>query len=99
MSVGVMTEEQRQTAAETKLANGRKRLDACAATVGALLADAGGKVPSYAQAHAVKARKGSTRSLIALKCLDCCCWEKAEVAACPVVSCPLYPVRPYKGAA
>ena len=47
-----------------------------AAAVDALLADAGG-LPAYALAHAAKARKGNTRSLIALKCLDCCCWEKA----------------------
>jgi hypothetical protein len=65
-----------------------------AATVDALLADAG-PIPSYALAHAAKARKGNTRSLIALKCLDCCCWEKTEVAACTVTTCPLYPLRPY----
>jgi hypothetical protein len=64
------------------------------ATVDALLAGEGGPLPSYALAHAAKARKGNTRSLIALKCLDCCCWEKAE-AACPVTTCPLYPLRPY----
>jgi hypothetical protein len=66
-----------------------------AVTVDALLADAGGSLPTYAQAHAAKARKGNTRSLIALKCLDCCCWEMIEVAACPVTACPLYPLRPY----
>src|SRR5581483_4837330 len=67
-----------------------------AATVDALLADAAGPLPAYAHAHAAKARKGNTRSLIALKCLDCCCWKKTEVAACPVMSCPLYPLRPYR---
>jgi len=66
-----------------------------AATVEALLADAGVPLPAYALAHAAKARKGNTRSLIALKCLDCC-WEKSEVAACSVTSCPLYPLRPYR---
>jgi hypothetical protein len=63
-----------------------------AATVEALLADASGALPAYALAHAAKARRGNTRSLIALKCLDCCCWEKTEVAACPVTSCSLYPL-------
>jgi len=67
-----------------------------AATVDALLADAGGPIPAYALAHAAKAHTGNTRSLIALKCLDCCCWEKTEVAACPVATCPLYPLRPYR---
>jgi hypothetical protein len=66
-----------------------------AATVDALLADAGGAIPAYAQAHAAKARKGRTASMIALKCLDCCCWDKGEVAACPVTTCPLHPLRPY----
>ena len=67
-----------------------------AATVDALLAEAGRPLPAYALAHAAKARKGNTRSLIALKCLDCCCWEKSEVAACPVTTCPLHPLRPYR---
>jgi hypothetical protein len=66
-----------------------------AATVDALLADAG-PLPAYALAHAAKARTGNTRSLIALKCLDCCCWEKTEVGACPVTTCPLHPLRPYR---
>jgi hypothetical protein len=79
--------------------NGRRERQAqkaaqAAATVDALLADAG-QVPSYALAHAAKARTGNQRSLIALKCLDCSCWEKSEVAACPVATCPLYPLRPY----
>jgi hypothetical protein len=65
-----------------------------AATVDALLADAG-PIPAYGVAHAAKARTGNTRSLIALKCLDCCCSEKTEVAACTVTTCPLYPLRPY----
>jgi hypothetical protein len=70
-----------------------ERAAQAAASVDALLADASGPIPAYA--HAAKARKGNTRSLIALKCLDCCCWEKNEVAACPVTTCPLYPLRPY----
>jgi hypothetical protein len=67
-----------------------------AATVDALLADAGRPLPAYAQSHAAKARRGNTRSLIALKCLDCSCWEKSEVATCTVTSCPLHPLRPYR---
>jgi hypothetical protein len=76
--------------------SGRRSAEAAeaAATVDAPLASAGGPLPAYAPAHADKARTGNTRSLISLKCLDCCCWEKTEVAACPVTTCPLYPLRP-----
>jgi hypothetical protein len=66
------------------------------ATVDALLTEAGGPLPAYALAHAARARMENTRSLIALKCLGCSCWEKTEVAACAVTSCPLYPLRPYR---
>jgi hypothetical protein len=66
-----------------------------AATIDALLAEAG-PLPSYALAHAGKARTGNQRSLIALKCLDCCCWQKTEVAACTATACTLYPIRPYQ---
>jgi hypothetical protein len=84
---------------EAALASRRQRRSQkaaqAAATVEALLADAG-QLPAYAMAHAAKARTGNTRSLIALKCLDCSCWEKSEVAACAVTTCPLYPLRPYQ---
>jgi hypothetical protein len=91
------TQEQRQKAQQTRHDRQARKAAQAAATVAALLADAGGPVPAYAQAHAARAKKGNVRALIALKCLDCCCWQKAEVAACPVTSCPLYPMRPYKG--
>jgi hypothetical protein len=74
----------------------RQKAAQAAQTVDALLTDAGGPLPAYALGHAAKARTGNTRSLIALKCLDCSCWEKTEVAACAVTSCPLYPLRPYR---
>jgi hypothetical protein len=32
---------------------------------------------------------------IKAKCLDCMCWQSAEVKACTCVGCPLYEVRPY----
>jgi len=76
----------------------RHEAAAAEATVKALLADAGGKVPSCALARTEKARKGHLRSLIALECLDCC-WQRREVALCPVLTCPLHPVRPYKAGA
>lgn len=30
---------------------------------------------------------------IRLKCLDCCCGNKAEVRRCPVTNCPLWRYR------
>jgi hypothetical protein len=89
------TPKQREKARQTRHDRHAQKVAQAAATVEALLADAGGPLPSYAQAHAARAKKGNVRSLVALKCLDCCCWQRAEVAACPVTTCPLYPLRPY----
>jgi hypothetical protein len=35
------------------------------------------------------ARKAAIRS----KCLDCCCWQEAEVSKCTITYCPLWPFR------
>lgn len=43
-----------------------------------------------------KARNGSLKARIKLKCLDCCNWQKVEVAVCECDDCPLWDVRPYK---
>lgn len=91
----ILTSEARQASQEARR-EGRKRLaEEATAAVNALLADAG-PVPEWAQRHAAKARKGNTRSLIALKCGDCSCWQRAEIALCTVTTCPLFPLRPYK---
>jgi hypothetical protein len=95
MTKSILTPAQRAAAHQGRHERRNRRVAQAAASVDALLADAGGPLPAYAQAHAAKAREGKMRSLIALKCLDCCCWEKSEVAACPVTSCPLYALRPY----
>jgi len=43
-----------------------------------------------------KAMKGhSIRAAINSKCLDCMCWEAAEIKRCTVVTCPLFKYRPY----
>lgn len=36
----------------------------------------------------------SPRQAIKAKCLDCCGYDRAEVAGCAVVLCPLHPYRP-----
>lgn len=43
-----------------------------------------------------KAEKGSFKAAIALKCLDCACWQITEIRDCTCVACPLFPHRPYK---
>jgi hypothetical protein len=42
------------------------------------------------------ARGASPRQAIKAKCLDCCCYDRAEVAGCTVVLCPLHPYRPFQ---
>lgn len=42
--------------------------------------------------------EGSRASAVHLKCLDCCAGQRAEVEACMVYACPLWPHRPYKSA-
>lgn len=91
------TPEQREKARQTRERRQTQLRAEAAATVDALLAGAGGKVPGYALAHAAKARQGKVGSLIALKCLDCSGWQKREITLCPVVACPLHPLRPYRG--
>jgi hypothetical protein len=93
------TPEQRAADLKIRKSGAAQRAAQASATVDALLADADGPLPAYALAHIARARKGNLRSLLALKCLDCTCWQRAEIAGCTCISCPLYPVRPYKGAA
>ena len=38
----------------------------------------------------------SLRLAINAKCWDCSCGQRLEIRECPVVQCPLYPVRPYQ---
>jgi len=38
----------------------------------------------------------SYKTLIRHKCLDCSTGQVEEVRRCPVVSCPLYSVRPFR---
>jgi hypothetical protein len=93
------TPEQRAADLITRKSGATHRAAQAAATVDALLADADGPLPAYAMAHIARARKGNLRSLIALKCLDCSCWQRVEIAECTCTTCPLYPIRPYKGTA
>lgn len=40
--------------------------------------------------------KGSLKAAIKLKCIDCCCGQKKEVAMCRSKDCSLWNFRPYK---
>ena len=42
-----------------------------------------------------KAERGSFKAAVALKCLDCCAFQRAEVAACEITACSLHHLRPY----
>ena len=44
------------------------------------------------------ARTASPRAAIKAKCLDCCCFDRDEVANCNVILCPLHPYRPFQNA-
>jgi hypothetical protein len=52
--------------------------------------------PAYQEMVAKAKAKGGLRTLLKLKCLDCCCWQREEVRRCTCVACPLHPVRPYQ---
>ncbi|OQA06009.1 MAG: hypothetical protein BWY65_02303 [Firmicutes bacterium ADurb.Bin373] len=55
------------------------------------------KIPTMYQGHYQKAMTGKSKTAgIKAKCLDCCCWQRIEVANCPATDCPLYPYRPYR---
>ena len=53
--------------------------------------------PSGAQwqyaVRAEKVAKGSQSEAVRLKCLECCCFNAAEVEKCPIVGCALYEFR------
>lgn len=42
------------------------------------------------------AGSGSPRNAIKAKCLSCANWDRAEIADCLVITCPLRPWRPYQ---
>lgn len=55
-------------------------------------------VPASARRLITRAFNGcaSPRQAIKAKCLDCCCYDRSEVADCRVVLCPLWRYRPFQ---
>jgi hypothetical protein len=39
---------------------------------------------------------GSRKAAVTAKCIECCCYQPAEVAKCRVEGCPLWRYRPYQ---
>jgi hypothetical protein len=94
MSRRNFSDEERPSAQHNRRESRRRLAEEASVAVDRLLADAG-LLPSWALAHANKARQGRSLSLVALKCGDCSGWQKAEIAGCTVTSCTLHPLRPY----
>lgn len=44
-----------------------------------------------------KAEKGSMKALVALKCINCSCFQRREITLCTQTDCSLYPIRPFQG--
>ncbi len=51
---------------------------------------------SYRKQYDKAISRQSMRAAINSKCLDCMCWQQAEVKRCDIVTCPLHPYRPYQ---
>lgn len=45
-----------------------------------------------------RAAKGSYKAAVQLKCMDCTCNQKKEIALCTIRICPLWAFRPYRNA-
>ena len=51
---------------------------------------------AYRRTYDRAVRGSSLRACINAQCLECCGWQRVEVAACTDLGCPLYAVRPYQ---
>jgi len=55
------------------------------------------QIPKIYQQNYRTAMSGKSRAAaVKAKCLDCCCWQRVEVANCPVEDCSLWLYRPYR---
>lgn len=43
-----------------------------------------------------RASKGSLKAAVILKCIDCACEDRKSIKECCVLSCPLWPFRPFQ---
>jgi hypothetical protein len=57
-------------------------------------------IPEDYRANYEKAMQGVSKSAaLKAKCLDCTCWQRAEIRECPISWCPLFPYHPFKSKA
>lgn len=52
--------------------------------------------PKKYQGVVEKARTGSLKAVLRLKCLECGDYQQEEIRHCGITSCPLYSIRPFK---
>ena len=54
--------------------------------------------PELRDRYASRAKRASKslRASVDLKCLECCAWSAVEVKRCRVMSCALWPRRPFQ---
>jgi hypothetical protein len=93
MNIRSRTKQEQQAIQQSIRSNRAKRLEAINAFLDALLSDQslGTQLLQWALSQVKKARKGSTPSLIALKCGDCVSWQRNGIRDCTSESCPLFP--------
>jgi len=55
-------------------------------------------VPKAAEGIYLRCHTGKVpvKERVKLKCLDCCCWEKVQIAECDITHCALHVIRPYQ---
>lgn len=87
--------EDRAKAKAAQVESRRRQAEEAARVVDDLLSQTG-PLPAWAERMVPRARAGHQRSLIALKCGDCACWQKEEIVHCEVKGCPLLPLRPFR---
>ena len=55
------------------------------------------QIPKIYRQNYKTAMSGKSRAAgIKAKCLDCCCYQRVEIANCPVETCALWMYRPYR---
>jgi hypothetical protein len=54
------------------------------------------ETPASLHTRVDKVAEGSLSSAIALKCLECCAYQKSEIRECINKDCPLWNFRPYQ---
>lgn len=91
-----LTPEGREKAKVARLAGRQRFQEESTEAVNRLLEMAPKPLPAWVEIHARKARGGNVRSLVALKCGDCCCFQRSQIRDCVVAACPLFPIRPYQ---